>query len=177
MRHGALTGSLSACLPPHTEQEALLLFVTMCLGFNTHSGGGGERGEEMLSYYTATLESNSFSLSPCECVQHLEFVLLCEKHMRLRGDLYARGAMGNCLLRDAALMSSLHVSLMSLGEERGGMESGGLCRVNGMTVTGPAWLFNPHLFASIPVFQRYDGRRWCVLFVLNRSHSWAEGVL
>lgn len=92
-------------------------------------------------------------------------MLLCKKHMRLRGDLYARGAMGNCLLRDAVLMSSPHVSLMSLGEERGGMESGGLCRVNGMTVTRPAWLFNPHLFASILLPEV----RWQTGCVLNRS--------
>lgn len=50
-------------------------------------------------------------------MQHLELLLLCDKHMRLRGDLYARGAIENCLLRDAALMSSLHVSQKPLGGE------------------------------------------------------------
>lgn len=76
----------------------------------------GEK-EEILSCYTASLESNSLSFQLRVCVQHLEFTLLCEKHMRLRGDLYARGAIQNCLLRDAALMSSLHVSQKLLGGE------------------------------------------------------------
>lgn len=44
MRCSALTGSFTACLPtPSGETGGLLLFVTMCLGLNTHSGGGRER--------------------------------------------------------------------------------------------------------------------------------------
>lgn len=65
----------------------------------------------------ASRESNSLSFQRCVCVQHLAFLLLCDKHMRLRGDLYARGDIENCLLRDAALMSSLHVSQKPLGGE------------------------------------------------------------
>lgn len=72
----------------------------------------------MLSFYTASLENNSLSFQQCVCVKHLEFLLLCDKHMRCRGDLYARGAIENCLLRDAALMSSLHVSQKPLVGER-----------------------------------------------------------
>ena len=53
-------------------------------------------------------------------------MLLCDKHMRLRGDLNARGAIGNCLLRDAALMSSLHVSQKPLGGEGQAGDCGGL---------------------------------------------------
>lgn len=71
----------------------------------------------MLSCCTASLENNSLSIQQCVCVQHLEFLLLCDKHMQRRGDLYARGAIENCLLRDAALMSSLHVSQKLLGGE------------------------------------------------------------
>lgn len=102
----------------------------------------------MLSCYTASLENNSLSFQQCVCVQHLEFLLLCDKHMRLRGDLNARGAIGNCLLRDAALMSSLHVSQKPLGGEGQAGDCGGLCCVTGMTVTRPAQLFNRRLLAS-----------------------------
>lgn len=66
----------------------------------------------MLSCYRASLENNSLSLQ-----QHLEFLLLCDKHTQRRGDFYARGAIENCLLRDATLMSSLRVSQKPLGEE------------------------------------------------------------
>lgn len=50
---------------------------------------------------------NILSFCCCVCTQ-------------LRGDLYARGAIENCLLRDAALMSSLHVSQKPLRRRRGG---------------------------------------------------------
>lgn len=42
-------------------------------------------------------------------MQHLEFLLLCHKYLRLSGDLYAREARENCLLRDAALMNAVCV--------------------------------------------------------------------
>lgn len=79
---------------------------------------------------------NILSFCCCVCTQ-------------LRGDLYARGAIENCLLRDAALMSSLHVSQKPLRRRRGGrLETGGLCCVTGITVTRPAQLFNHRLSAS-----------------------------
>lgn len=84
--------------------------------------------EELLSFYTASPENNTLSLQRCVRVQHLEFLLLCDKHMRRRGDLYARGAIENCLLRDAALMSSLHVSQKPLeGEGQAGDQGFVLC--------------------------------------------------
>lgn len=113
MRRTALTGSFTACLPtPTGETGGLLLFVTMCLGLNTHCGGGRGDGGNATSQ-----ENNSLPLRRCVCEQHIEFLLLCDKHTRCRGDLYARGTIENCLLRDAALMSSLHVSQKPLGAE------------------------------------------------------------
>lgn len=80
----------------------------------------GEDGREGRGGHRVLLESlpgknNSPSFQWCVCVQHLGFLLLCDKHTQRRGDLYARGAIENCLLRDAALMSSLHVSTKPLG--------------------------------------------------------------
>ncbi len=83
------------------------------------------------------------------CVQHLEFLLLCDKHMGLRGDLYARGAVENCLSRDAALMSSLHVSQKPLGGGEGAGWRPEVCAyVAGTPVTRPAQLFHHRLLAS-----------------------------
>lgn len=80
----------------------------------------GEDGREGRGGHRVLLESlpgknNSPSFQWCVCVQHLGFLLLRDKHTQRRGDLYARGAIENCLLRDAALMSSLHVSTKPLG--------------------------------------------------------------
>lgn len=62
------------------------------------------RRRKHLSSYTASLKVIAFSLQ--QRVQHLAFLLLWHKHVLLGGDLSARGAIENCLLRDAALMSS-----------------------------------------------------------------------
>lgn len=121
MKCGVLTGTITACLATPTEQEAFFLFVTMCLRLDTHYGGGrGRRAGGEWHTHRVLLESlpgknNSPSFQWCVCVQHLGFLLPCDKHTQRRGDLYARGAMENCLLRDAALMSSLHVSTKPLG--------------------------------------------------------------
>lgn len=67
--------------------------------------------------------------------------------MRLRGGLYARGATVNCLLRDAALMSSACVP-DAIRRSGGWLEIGGFCGVTNMTVTRAAQLFNHRLLSS-----------------------------
>lgn len=90
--------------------------------------------------------------------------------MRLRGDLNARGATVNCLLRDAALMSSACVP-EAIRRRGGRLETGGFCSVTGMTVTKPAQLLNHRLLASA-LFR--EAGMWLTQTLLCAAGSWDE---
>ena len=131
------------------RMRGLLLFVTVCLGSNTHCKGGWERRRRRWAVTRPPWKVIAFPLLQCVCVRNILSLCCCvTKRMRLRGDLYARGAIENCLLRHAALMSLPACVPEAIRRSGAGWGTGGLCCVTGMTVPGTAQLFNHRMLAS-----------------------------